>query len=140
VETATLVASISTDPTNGTVIVVGNVATYTPNADFVGTDVWTYVMNDGSANSAEATVDITVYDPETFGESMSLNGAVTDGNALALSWSTVSGATYGVAMSTNLVSGPWTNVLTGISGDGIPVSITNDPTADQQFFRVYLEE
>jgi len=46
---------------NGTVTIAGNVATYTPNANFNGTDSFTYKANDGELDSNTATVTITVY-------------------------------------------------------------------------------
>ena len=56
----TLTYTIVGEPTNGTVTLVGNVATYTPNANFNGTDSFTYKVNDGTIDSNTATVNITV--------------------------------------------------------------------------------
>ncbi|MEZ6061200.1 MAG: Ig-like domain-containing protein [Planctomycetaceae bacterium] len=52
---------IVTGPANGTATVNedGSI-TYTPNEGFTGTDTFTYVANDGTADSNEATVTITV--------------------------------------------------------------------------------
>ncbi len=47
-------------PTNGTVIINNGQANYTPNENFEGTDSFTYVANDGTVDSSEATVTITV--------------------------------------------------------------------------------
>jgi hypothetical protein len=68
-------------------------------------------------------------------------GAVILGEQkMALSWTAVSGASYGVMATTNLASGTWTNILTGMtSGDGL-ISVTNDFSGNQRFFRVYLEQ
>ncbi len=49
-----------TDPSNGTVSLNGAVATYTPNANFNGTDSFTYTANDGTVDSEPATATITV--------------------------------------------------------------------------------
>jgi len=46
--------------THGTVINYDNYVTYEPHTDFFGTDSFTYVANDGTANSSPATVTITV--------------------------------------------------------------------------------
>ncbi|MBT6199955.1 MAG: cadherin-like domain-containing protein, partial [Bacteroidetes Order II. Incertae sedis bacterium] len=46
--------------TNGTVTVAGAVATYTPNADFSGTDSFTFTANDGQTDSAAGTITVTV--------------------------------------------------------------------------------
>ena len=49
-----------TDPTNGTVALDGDKVTYTPAANFNGTDSFTYTANDGTADSAAGTVSVTV--------------------------------------------------------------------------------
>ena len=56
----TLTYAIEDEPANGTVTLVGNVATYTPNQDYNGTDSFTYKVNDGDLDSNIATVTITV--------------------------------------------------------------------------------
>ena len=47
-------------PTNGSVSGLPPALTYTPVADFVGTDFFTFAVNDGSATSAVASVTINV--------------------------------------------------------------------------------
>ncbi|MFK8115073.1 MAG: tandem-95 repeat protein, partial [Rubripirellula sp.] len=48
-------------PANGSVSVnPDNTIQYTPNLNFFGSDSFTYLVNDGTANSAEATVNVTV--------------------------------------------------------------------------------
>ncbi|MCU0750126.1 MAG: Ig-like domain-containing protein, partial [Akkermansiaceae bacterium] len=60
-DTNPLTASKVTDPANGTVTVNSNGSfTYTPNANFNGTDSFTYKANDGLADSNTATVTLTV--------------------------------------------------------------------------------
>ena len=54
-------ANLSTGSSNGTVSLSANGGfTYTPNANFVGDDFFTYRASDGLANSNLATVTITV--------------------------------------------------------------------------------
>lgn len=55
-----LTYSIASQPSNGTVSQSGATITYTPAADFFGTDTFTYVANDGTVDSAPATATITV--------------------------------------------------------------------------------
>ncbi|MBU2514261.1 tandem-95 repeat protein [bacterium] len=55
-----LVYNIPTQPENATVTVLGNIATFTPNGDFFGTDSFTYAVTDGSLTSEHATVFVTV--------------------------------------------------------------------------------
>ena len=50
-----------TQPSNGTVVLLSNGRfTYTPNAGFSGSDSFAYIITDGAALSAAATVSITV--------------------------------------------------------------------------------
>ncbi|MBK9732545.1 MAG: tandem-95 repeat protein [Chitinophagaceae bacterium] len=62
-ENGVLTASIVSNPTNGTVVLIGNDALYTPNSGYLGADAFTYkVCDDGTpvACSGNATVNITV--------------------------------------------------------------------------------
>ncbi len=56
----TLTFSIVKQPQNGILSGTPPNVTYTPNADFGGTDSFTYVANDGISNSPEETVTISV--------------------------------------------------------------------------------
>ena len=57
----TLTAALGASPANGTVALAADGSfTYTPNADFNGTDSFTYTASDGTASSNVATVAITV--------------------------------------------------------------------------------
>ncbi len=55
-----LTYAIVSQPSHGTVTISGNQATYTPNANYHGSDSFTFKVNDGKADSAPATVNITV--------------------------------------------------------------------------------
>ena len=56
-----LTAALVSAPSHGTVILNSNGSfTYTPVADYFGSDSFTYVANDGRTNSAPATVSLTV--------------------------------------------------------------------------------
>ena len=60
-DSQTLTATIATQPAKGTVTFNSNGSfTYIPNANFSGTDSFTYRANDGTVNSNTATVNITV--------------------------------------------------------------------------------
>ena len=50
----------TTQPANGLVAFTGTTVTYAPNAGFVGTDSFTYTIEDGRGGSATATVRMTV--------------------------------------------------------------------------------
>lgn len=62
VDSVTRTVSAVTQPTNGVVVInAGNTGvTYTPNADFSGTDTFTYTVSDGQGGSAQALVTVTV--------------------------------------------------------------------------------
>ena len=78
--TATLVAS----PANGTVTLASNGGfTYTPNANFNGTDSFTYTASDGTAASNVATVTITV--TAVNDAPVAVNDATTTGEETAVS-------------------------------------------------------
>lgn len=47
-------------PANGTVVNNGTSVTYTPSQGFIGTDTFTYVIDDGNGDQASAEVTITV--------------------------------------------------------------------------------
>ncbi|MGH8580900.1 MAG: Ig-like domain-containing protein [Gammaproteobacteria bacterium] len=61
-ENATLTAVLDTGPTNAQSFTLNPDSTfgYTPNADFFGTDTFTYHANDGTSDSNVATATITV--------------------------------------------------------------------------------
>jgi hypothetical protein len=59
VEDDPLTYSVST-PANGTAAVVADQLEYTPDLDFNGADSFTYTANDGTDDSAQATVTVTV--------------------------------------------------------------------------------
>ena len=53
--------SIVSDVSNGTVTVNGDgTLTYTPNANFIGTDSFVYSVTDGNGGNSSATVEITI--------------------------------------------------------------------------------
>jgi hypothetical protein len=60
VEGDTLVVSAVTQGTNGTVTFAGGSVTYTPNANFNGSDGFTYTLSDGNGGTAIATINVTV--------------------------------------------------------------------------------
>jgi outer membrane protein OmpA-like peptidoglycan-associated protein len=75
----TVTSTVST-PANGTARSVGNAISYTPNANFVGEDTFTYQITDGTL-TATATVRVTVSDqaPAAVDDAATVNrsGSVT---------------------------------------------------------------
>jgi hypothetical protein len=72
-----------TQPANGTLSGTAPNLTYTPNAGFSGSNTFTFHVNDGTVNSADATVTINVSAPPPAATGGGGGGAVT-GFALAL--------------------------------------------------------
>ncbi|WP_372846874.1 Ig-like domain-containing protein [Pontiella sp.] len=60
VEAGSLTYSVVTQPANGSLSGTEPNLTYTPTSGFAGTDSFTYTVNDGENDSAEATVTISV--------------------------------------------------------------------------------
>lgn len=86
-----LSARVETGPSNGTLTLNANgTFIYTPNADFEGVDTFTYIVNDGTEDSASpATVDVmvdsvndapvTVDDIYTVDEEQTLTASIAEG-------------------------------------------------------------
>jgi hypothetical protein len=89
-----LTYSVVSNPVHGTVSISGNVATYTPAANYTGLDGFTYKANDGKADSVVGKVSITVvnYAPtasavststdEDTSKVITLAGSDSDGDSL----------------------------------------------------------
>ncbi len=56
----TLNVTTTTDPSNGSINVVGNAITYTPDVNFDGSDSFTYTISDGNGGTDTATVNIAI--------------------------------------------------------------------------------
>ncbi|WP_408095930.1 Ig-like domain-containing protein [Peredibacter sp. HCB2-198] len=122
IEGSTLTYVKLTDTTNGTITCTGGTSracTYTPNANFNGTDTFTYRVNDGAANSNTATVTITVT-PVNDPPVMAANQTYTtnDNTNLAI---TLSPATDidGGALTYKIVTGPANGTLSGCITTGV---------------------
>ncbi len=59
-ENSPLTFTIATNPTHGSLSGTGANRTYTPQANYTGTDSFTFTVNDGSLTSASATVSMTI--------------------------------------------------------------------------------
>ncbi|MCF6391742.1 cadherin-like domain-containing protein, partial [Mycobacterium sp. MBM] len=123
----TLTATLVDGPANGTLTLnTDGTFTYTPNADFNGTDSFTYTAGDGTATSSVATVSITVTPvndtPVTTADSFTTDeDTAVSGNVLTND-SDIDGDT----LTATLVDGPTNGTLT-LNTDG---SFTYTPTAD----------
>ncbi|HEY4098917.1 MAG TPA: cadherin-like domain-containing protein [Baekduia sp.] len=55
-----LTGTVATQPAHGTLTETGGMLTYTPDPGYHGTDTFTYIANDGTIDSAPATVSLVV--------------------------------------------------------------------------------
>ncbi|MFN5620728.1 MAG: Ig-like domain-containing protein [Flavobacteriales bacterium] len=100
-----LTYDVTTDPSNGTVVMnPDGTFTYTPNADFFGTDSFVYTVTDGNGGTSTAVVTITVIDTQeaaaendqyTVNEDEVLTGDVSENDT------NTDGFTYTVTNGTN---------------------------------------
>ncbi len=104
----TITFEIVSEPSNGSVSLNNDVVTYTPTTGFVGTDTFTYLVNDGELDSEIATVTVEV--------------------AFANNPPVASNVTATTPMST-----PVEITLQGSDPDGDPITyiITQNPTRGQ---------
>ncbi|MFN6054279.1 MAG: tandem-95 repeat protein, partial [Planctomycetia bacterium] len=118
-----LTAVVVTNPSNGSVVINSDGKfTYTPNANFNGTDTFTYKASDGLSYSNIATVTVnvtavndaptanaqTIAATEDTTHSGTLNGSDTEGGALTYSVVTQGGK--GIVTITNAATGAFTYV------------------------------
>ncbi|MFZ9822510.1 MAG: tandem-95 repeat protein [Gemmataceae bacterium] len=118
-----LTAVVVTNPSNGSVVINSDGKfTYTPNANFNGTDTFTYKASDGISysNIATVTVNVTAVNDaptanaqtiaaiEDTAYSGTLNGSDTEGGALT--YSVVAQGSKGVVTITNAATGAFTYV------------------------------
>ena len=118
-----LTFSVDSNPANGTLSGTAPNLTYTPGADFNGTDSFQFIVNDGEFDSAPATVSITVNPINDPPVSQDLNYSVDEDSSVAT-------ALFGSdidspSLSFGVVSGPANGVLSGTAPN-----LTYTPNAD----------
>ena len=119
----TLNFSVSTQPTSGMLSGAAPNLTYTPNADFNGTDSFTFVANDGSVDSTPVSVDLSIAAVNDAPTASAQAPAVDEDNPLIV---TLSGDDIdGDSLTFDVVSQPTSGVLTGAAPN-----LTYTPNAD----------
>ena len=83
-EGAALTFSISTQPQNGTVTASGSSGTYTPNANFNGTDTFAYIASDGALSSQAGLVLVTVTAVDDDPNTMNVSVVTDEDNAVVI--------------------------------------------------------
>jgi regulation of enolase protein 1 (concanavalin A-like superfamily) len=122
-EGQTLSYAVVSEPSKGTLSGTAPNLTYTPAADFTGTDSFTYKANDSVADSNDAVVTITVsaVNDELLALSMSSNTPEDSPVAITLAASDKDG----LPLVYSIVSGPGNGTLTGTAPH-----VTYTPAAD----------
>jgi hypothetical protein len=104
------------EATNGTVSLDGAVVTYTPNANFNGSDSFTYTANDGTVASEAGTITITVsavndkpelssIEPVSFSEATEIGTLITTLSASDVDSDTVSYSILGDSENNFVIEG-----------------------------------
>lgn len=77
-----------TNPSNGTLSYDENTGqfTYTPNSSFTGTDTFTFTVSDGSVDSNESTVTITVNASSNGADNTNQKNSSSSGGSLGMFW------------------------------------------------------
>ena len=108
-----LTYALAANPSNGTWTLSGNVVTYTPNANYNGSDNFTFTVSDGELTSSAATVNIsitTVNDAPT-ASAQSVSGNEDAAQTITLAGSDAEGDALTYALATNPSNG--TSTLSG---------------------------
>jgi len=127
----TLTSIQITAPTNGTLLSFASDGSfiYQPNVDFVGSDSFTYEANDGTTNSAPATVTLMVATNDPPAAPTGLSASLGNGTIL-LNWADNTEddlASYNIRRST--VSGSYGTVLANVVGSAFTdVSVATNIT------------
>ena len=128
VEGSSLTYSIVSNPSNGSLgSISGASVTYTPTANWNGTDTFTYKANDGTADSNTATVTFTVASIQDVPTTSAVSASTNEDTAVDI---TLSGADVdsGDTLTYSVVANPSNGTLGNISGSNNTVTYT--PTAN----------
>jgi VCBS repeat-containing protein len=114
--------AVATPPSHGSLSGSGANLTYTPDTDYNGLDSFTFVANDGTINSAEAMVSITI-DPVNDAPVADDQSVTTDQDT-ALDVTLTAGDVDGDSLSFAIVTPPGNGTLSGTAPD---LTYTPDP-------------
>ncbi len=132
-----LTYAIVSQPTHGTLSGAAPNVTYMPATNYSGSGSFTFKVNDGSPDSAPATVSITIT-PVTPPTSPTLGRPMFGPGGLTLTASGSPGQTWAVERAAQLGSG-WTNIGTlQIAPDGTGQFQDTNPPSGRAIFRLVL--
>jgi hypothetical protein len=131
----TLTYSITGQLGNGSISLDGDIATYTPNTNFNGTDTFTYVTNDGTNNSNTAivTVNVTAVNDTPVASDISVSTNEDTAKTFNLVGTDIEGANDGGShvVTYSIVSSPSNGSLSNIDAPTVNgASITYTPNAN----------
>ena len=132
---ASLTFNIGTPPAHGTLTGTAPDLTYTPTTNYSGSDSFTFTVNDGTDNSAPATVSITINATNVApvlgaignksvneGVLLSFTAAATDGDANPLTYSLDGGNPAGSSINSTTGEFTWTPTESQ-GGSAYPITI-----------------
>jgi len=109
-----LTFSIATDPQHGTLTTSGAAGTYTPNANYNGTDIFGYIATNGTLASVAGVATITIVPQDDNPNTMNVSAVTDEDNAVEI---TLEAEEYdGDTISFNIKDNPTSGSVT-ISGD-----------------------
>jgi Ca2+-binding RTX toxin-like protein len=135
----TLTFAIVTPPAHGALDdCTSGFCTYTPAADYVGSDSFTWKANDGTSDSNVATMSITVAAPPAPGVE-NLQVAGSGATAAVLTWTNPTGVDQIVVRYSTVDFPATTSDGTGVSIVGTPETVTVNglTTGTEYFFSVF---
>jgi PKD repeat protein/putative lipoic acid-binding regulatory protein len=116
--------AITTDPTNGTATLSGTDITYTPNANFYGTDSFDYTASNGTYTSDPVTITITVEGQDDEPTTNDVSATTDEDTAVTvdLDATEIDGDNY----SFSIVSQPTNGTLGSINGNQVEYTPNQD--------------
>ena len=130
-----LTYNVSTQPTNGSLSGTAPNLTYTPDADFSGSDSFTFIANDGTTDSSPATVNITVNAVNTPPNGHGQNNLSTD-NATPLAITLTGSDAEGDALTFIVTQQPEHGALSGTAPNLTYTPDTSFTGTDEFLFKV----
>lgn len=119
-----------TKPLHGGVTISGNIASYTPDTDFTGSDSFDYTVTDTNGTSAPATVSITVTSGPPVAKSLAIEIPHNTSASMKVSATDPNVGTFTFAFA---VFKPTTHGMVSLSGDTALYTPTHNYTGPDEF-------